>query len=49
MCNHENLSHATSSDWETVCADCGEVIAGITDEQHVSEETTAAEESEESE
>jgi hypothetical protein len=26
MCLHENLSFATSSDWETVCADCGKVI-----------------------
>ena len=26
MCNHSELSQATSSDWETVCADCGEVI-----------------------
>jgi hypothetical protein len=26
MCNHSELSHATSSDWETVCAECGKVI-----------------------
>lgn len=26
MCKHENLSYATSSDWETVCAECGKVI-----------------------
>ena len=26
MCNHSELSQATSSDWETVCAECGEVI-----------------------
>ena len=26
MCDHNELSLATSSDWETVCADCGEVI-----------------------
>lgn len=25
-CEHSELSLATSSDWETVCADCGEVI-----------------------
>lgn len=25
-CNHENISHATSSSWESVCADCGEVV-----------------------
>lgn len=25
-CNHDNVSHATSSSWESVCADCGEVI-----------------------
>lgn len=27
MCVHENISLATSSDWESVCADCGEVMA----------------------
>lgn len=26
MCDHEELSFATSSDWETVCTICGEVI-----------------------
>jgi hypothetical protein len=26
MCNHSELSLATSSDWETVCAECGKVI-----------------------
>jgi uncharacterized protein (DUF4415 family) len=26
MCKHHELSQATSSDWETVCADCGEVM-----------------------
>ena len=26
MCEHRDLSLATSSDWETVCAKCGEVI-----------------------
>lgn len=25
-CAHQELSLATSSDWETVCADCGEVV-----------------------
>lgn len=25
-CQHANLSLATSSDWESVCADCGEVV-----------------------
>lgn len=25
-CNHENISQATSSDWESVCADCGKVL-----------------------
>jgi hypothetical protein len=25
-CDHSELSFATSSDWETVCADCGEVV-----------------------
>jgi hypothetical protein len=25
-CEHSELSLATSSDWETVCADCGEVV-----------------------
>lgn len=25
-CNHENVSHATSSSWESVCADCGEIV-----------------------
>jgi hypothetical protein len=27
-CEHKELSHATSEDWETVCADCGAVIDG---------------------
>ena len=27
MCNHNNISHSTSSDWESVCADCGEVVS----------------------
>lgn len=27
MCVHENISHATSSSWEPVCADCGEVLS----------------------
>lgn len=31
MCNHNNISHATSADWESVCADCGEVMLGSTD------------------
>jgi len=26
MCDHSELSQATSADWETVCAECGEVI-----------------------
>lgn len=26
MCDHNNISYATSSDWESVCADCGEVV-----------------------
>jgi uncharacterized Zn finger protein len=26
MCDHSELSQATSSDWETVCAECGEVM-----------------------
>ncbi len=26
VCNHKNVSLATSSDWESVCADCGEVM-----------------------
>jgi len=26
MCEHKDLSFATSSDWETVCAACGEII-----------------------
>ena len=26
MCNHDELSQATSSDWETVCVECGEVM-----------------------
>ena len=28
MCNHENFSEATSSDWESVCADCGVTLRG---------------------
>jgi chromosome condensin MukBEF complex kleisin-like MukF subunit len=27
MCDHNEPSQATSSDWETVCADCGEVMS----------------------
>ncbi len=27
MCSHSELSQATSSDWETVCAECGEVMS----------------------
>jgi hypothetical protein len=27
MCRHDNISHATSSDWESVCADCGQVVS----------------------
>lgn len=26
MCDHKELSFATSSDWETVCTECGEVV-----------------------
>jgi uncharacterized protein (DUF4415 family) len=26
MCEHHDLSQATSSDWETVCAECGEMM-----------------------
>jgi uncharacterized Zn finger protein len=26
MCDHSELSQATSSDWETVCAECGDVM-----------------------
>lgn len=26
MCDHKELSLATSSDWETVCAECGKVV-----------------------
>jgi hypothetical protein len=26
VCEHSELSLATSSDWETVCADCEEVV-----------------------
>jgi hypothetical protein len=29
-CKHENISHATSSNWESVCADCGEVVQEAT-------------------
>lgn len=28
-CNHENISQATSSSWESVCADCGEVLTEL--------------------
>jgi hypothetical protein len=26
MCNHENVSLATSASWQAVCADCGAVV-----------------------
>jgi hypothetical protein len=26
MCSHENVSLATSSSWQAVCADCGAVV-----------------------
>jgi hypothetical protein len=26
MCEHDELSQATSLDWQTVCAECGEVM-----------------------
>lgn len=26
MCDHKELSLSTSSDWETVCTECGEVV-----------------------
>lgn len=26
MCIHQNISRSTSSDWESVCADCGNVV-----------------------
>ena len=32
MCNHENISQATSSSWESVCADCGEVLSSVAED-----------------
>ena len=29
-CNHENVSCATSSDWQFVCADCGHTWGNLT-------------------
>jgi len=29
MCDHNDVSLATSSDWESVCAECGQVITAI--------------------
>lgn len=28
-CNHKEVSLATSSDWESVCAECGEILEGV--------------------
>ena len=29
MCKHKNISHATSSSWESVCVDCGAVVESV--------------------
>jgi hypothetical protein len=29
MCNHENVSLATSASWQAVCADCGAVVESV--------------------